>query len=440
MTKLRVIELFSGIGAQRAALNRLADKWDLELEYVAQCEIDKYAIKAYNAIFGETTNLGDITKVEKLPASDLVTYSFPCTSLSKAGHQKGMAKGSGNESALLWEVERVLKATPKEDLPEWLVMENVTQVHSKKFIKSFNEWIESLDKMGYDSAWCDLNSKDTGVAQNRNRTFMVSRLKEKGPVGALTPKKVKLKTVLRNYLEKGPVDAKYFLSEKQLERILWRNKTNEEEGRGFAFLPRTEESIANCITSKAGSRETDNFIMCEMVADLNTKGNLECSNRVYSINALCPTINTGQGGGHMVKIAIEVPDKNGLKIIEGTKAGWSYAKDGDGLVLGFLTGSSPARGRVQKGLCPTLQTGINVAVVLKEDNDKYYVIRKLTPEECWRLFGRTEEEIAIVRGIKMSDTQMYKLAGNGIVVDTLMAVFECMFGWDEKMNKKKRRT
>lgn len=100
---LRVIELFAGIGAQASALERLGIDFKSTV-----CEIDNHAYNAYCAIHGPTENLGDITKVEHLPPCDLLTYSFPCQDLSVAGYQRGMEKGSGTRSSLLWEVGRLL--------------------------------------------------------------------------------------------------------------------------------------------------------------------------------------------------------------------------------------------------------------------------------------------------------------------------------------------
>ena len=101
MKPLRVIELFSGVGAQRIAFNIVSERTGLKFDFVAQCEIDKYAVKSYNAIHGETPNLGDITKVETLPECDILTWSFPCQSLSMAGKKEGMKEGTETESSYL---------------------------------------------------------------------------------------------------------------------------------------------------------------------------------------------------------------------------------------------------------------------------------------------------------------------------------------------------
>lgn len=120
MDKIRVIELFAGIGAQHQALKDA----NIPHEVVAISEISKNAVKAYEAIHGPVNNLRDITKIEHLPECDLLTYSFPCQDLSVAGIQKGMKRGTGTRSGLLWEVERLLKdmkagggAKPSESTP-----------------------------------------------------------------------------------------------------------------------------------------------------------------------------------------------------------------------------------------------------------------------------------------------------------------------------------
>lgn len=102
---IRVIELFSGIGAQAEALKELG----IDYEVIATSDIDKHAIKGYEAIHGKVNNLGDVTLIEHLPECDLLTYSYPCTSVSVAGKKEGMVEGSGTASALLWEVGRLLK-------------------------------------------------------------------------------------------------------------------------------------------------------------------------------------------------------------------------------------------------------------------------------------------------------------------------------------------
>ncbi len=177
---IRLIELFAGIGSQAMALRDLG----ADFEHYRVVEFDRFAIASYNAIHGTDFLPTDITRIS---GSDLgivdtdkycyiMTYSFPCQDLSVAGKQKGMKKGSGTRSGLLWEVERLLNEV--EILPQVLLMENVPQVHSQANISDFQKWIDFLTSKGYSNYWQDLNAKDYGVAQNRDRCFMVSILGE----------------------------------------------------------------------------------------------------------------------------------------------------------------------------------------------------------------------------------------------------------------------
>ena len=142
----------------------------VEHEVVAISEIDKFAIKSYEAIHGQTRNLGDITKIntEDIPDHDLFTYSFPCQDISIAGKMRGLDKESGTRSSLLWECERIIKAKK----PKYLLMENVKNLVGKKFKSYFEEWLKVLEDLGYSNYWRVLNSQDFNVPQNRERVFV----------------------------------------------------------------------------------------------------------------------------------------------------------------------------------------------------------------------------------------------------------------------------
>lgn len=253
--KYRVIELFSGVGAQRMALKRIAAKHpEIEFEFLAQCDIDKHAINSYNAIHGETMNLGDISKVERLPDCDILTYSFPCTDLSQAGLKEGMEKGSGTRSALVWEVLRVLENSHK---PEWLVMENVPAITFSANIKSFNNVIRQLAEMGYTSRYAILNATEFNVAQNRSRCFMVSHYH--GPVPEF-PKGPGLTKCLLDYMEKD-VDPKFYLSKERLKGLIVSCEKERERGNGFGnFSFSKQDGSAKTITTREGNVKVCNYI------------------------------------------------------------------------------------------------------------------------------------------------------------------------------------
>jgi DNA (cytosine-5)-methyltransferase 1 len=305
---IRLIELFSGVGSQASALNRLGfyfkcyktSEWEVNAvasyNAIHQHDYRDYAKdmtdeqlndalyqfgistngksplsmvqikrksrewkkKVYND-FHATNNIGSITNIH---ASDLqirdvvnftylLTYSFPCQDLSVAGKQRGMAKGSNTRSGMLWEVERILKEC--EELPQILVMENVPQVHGKKFINDFNKWIESLESLGYTNYYQDLNSKDYGVAQHRNRTFMVSFL---GKYDFDFPKPFELKKTMKDYLE-DKVDDKYYITSERADNLINQlivkgqlPSEDEKVATDFTINNPNVITTSNCITAR----------------------------------------------------------------------------------------------------------------------------------------------------------------------------------------------
>ncbi len=359
--KIRMFECFSGIGCQKMALERVTKNFEI----VGISEIDKYAIKSYQSMHDENIkNYGDISKIQgkELPKIDILTYSFPCTDLSKAGKQKGL---NNTRSGLVYEVLRLLHELKSLDnLPKVLVMENVIDLVQIKFIKQFNEIQKEIEDLGYKNYTQILNAKDFGVAQTRERVFMVSIL---GEYNYKFPEKIPLAKRLKDYLENN-VDEKYYISEK-LYKYFTDTKNRNGFVRGDRFKPITENDIACTITTSSGNRSTDNFI--------------------------------------------KTPSAN-LK-------GYEIASDGDGV---YINRPHQKRGTVQKNMIQTLKTsGTDVGVVLQENGRMN--IRKLTPLECWRLMGIDEKYFEKARQVN-SNAQLYKQAGNGIVVDVLEHIFREM--------------
>lgn len=201
---IRLVELFAGYGSQAMALKRLG----ADFEHYRVIEFDKFAIRSYNAVHGTdfptvdvcTVKGVDLGIVDKSRFTYLLTYSFPCTDISVAGQQKGMAKGSETRSGLLWEVERILNELHDTDsLPQILIMENVDAITNQRNKPHLMKWTEFLDGLGYTSYGHVLNSFDYGIAQNRKRYFLVSLL---GEYNYKFPDPIELDTCIEDYFEK----------------------------------------------------------------------------------------------------------------------------------------------------------------------------------------------------------------------------------------------
>ncbi|MGL5099853.1 MAG: DNA cytosine methyltransferase [Fusobacteriaceae bacterium] len=370
---MRVIELFAGVGSQTQALKNIG----IDHKVVGIAEIDKYAISSYMQLHGETPLLGDITKIESLPDADLWTYSFPCQDISVAG--KGLGIKEGTRSGLLSHVERLLESSDK---PKYLLMENVKNLIGKKHKPDFDIWCKKLEELGYKNFYQVLNAKDYGVPQNRERVFMVSLLQENE---YMFPQKEELNIRLKDILE-TKVDKSYYLAQKYLDR--------------YKECPTLKNYKEERIKTQVGSINDSK----------NGWGNPQHT-RIYSETGICATLTLCAGTHGYSQGYIEVP--------EATKKGYNEATIGDSINL-EQPNSKTRRGRVGKGQANTLTTSCSQAVV--ENNFK---IRKLTPRECWRLMGWKDEQFDKIQGI--SNTQLYKQAGNGIVVDVLEAIFRNLF-------------
>ena len=208
---MKLLSLFSGIGAFEKALDNLG----IDYELVGYCEIDKYASKSYAAIHGvsEEMNLGDITKIDEktLPKDiDLVVYGFPCQDISVAGACRGLFNedGTPTRSGLFFEALRIIEATK----PRVAIAENVKNLVGKKFKEQFELVLESLENAGYNNYWKVLNSKDFGVPQNRERVFIVSIRKDIDDGKFEFPQGFPLELRLKDVLE-SEVDEKFYLSD-----------------------------------------------------------------------------------------------------------------------------------------------------------------------------------------------------------------------------------
>lgn len=170
MNKLKVLSLFSGIGAFEKALSNLG----VDYELVGFSEIDEYVTKSYCAIHGvdKSLNLGDITKIDlsSLPKADLITHGSPCQDFSISGFKQGGDENSGTRSSLMWNTVYICKQLR----PKYVIWENVKGVLQKSQIHNYEKYISTMEQIGYKNYSKLINSKYFGVAQDRERLFVVS--------------------------------------------------------------------------------------------------------------------------------------------------------------------------------------------------------------------------------------------------------------------------
>lgn len=195
-------------------------KEPMKLEQI-QKKPEKWLRETYNNIRA-TKNIvnivaaagSDLKVVDTDKYTYILTYSFPCQDLSVAGKMRGMDKGSGTRSGMLWEVERLLGEM--DELPQVLLMENVPQVMQKKNMHNFLAWQQFLESKGYKNYAQILNAKDYGVAQNRQRAFMVSIL---GDYSYEFPNPIPLTKTMADYLE-PEVDESYYVDSEKADKLI----------------------------------------------------------------------------------------------------------------------------------------------------------------------------------------------------------------------------
>ena len=369
---VRLIELFAGIGSQAKALRNIG----VNFEHWYVCEFDEHAMRSYNTVHNTNFATSDITKIT---ANDinicdtehftyLLTYSFPCQDLSSAGKGRGMEKGSGTRSGLLWEVERLLNECT--ELPQVLLMENVPPVHSDRNKEHFDKWVEFLASKGYSNHWKDLNSKNFGVPQNRNRCFMVSIL---GNYTYEFPKEIPLELRLIDLLENEVAD-KFYITPEKVKEIVKSLPPITKRTTGLIAKQATEYKKETDISNTLMARDYKGFGNQEMncvIEPVRIGGLYDIGDRKHQADSIwcketiAPTIDTMQGGNRQPLITIE-------------------------------------------------------------DDCLELRIRKLTPKECWRLMGFDDDDFEKAERVN-SNTQLYKQAGNSIVVNVLMAILKELF-------------
>ena len=422
---IRLLSLFSGIGAFESALRR----GGYQFETVNYCEIDPYAAKAYSQIHDipEEKNLHDVREVNPLLLDNinLVTYGFPCQDISIAGRQKGFEDGAGNRtrSGLFFEALRII-----QDLqPKWAICENVKALTMKQFRNEFKTVLDSLECAGYRNYYQVLNAKDFGIPQNRERVFIVSIRKDIDQEFTFPETQV-LKLRVRDLLEKD-VPEKFFINTPNAIALA-RKIAEEIELNHPAVLRsvRTEYGKEIRTAYEQGKIHEKRANMCEF----------ECRP-----DDLCNTLTTVLKDNYIAEPVMRtvgdlgVGGQRGRVFSTGGIVGCLSATDYKDppkiLQVGNIvkTGQfdNPQRGRIYDpdGLAPTLNTcsggGLEPKFIDRSCVDVR--IRKLTPRECFRLMGFADDDFDKIKGI--SNSQLYKMAGNSIVVNVLTEIFKELF-------------
>ncbi len=436
---MKFLDLFAGIGGFRLGLEQAGH------ECVGFCEIDKFARQSYKAIHnteGER-EYHDITTVSNEEwrtlrgTVELICGGFPCQAFSIAGKRKGFLDET--RGTLFFEIARAAEQIK----PRTLFLENVRGLLSHDKGRTFRTIISTLNELGYDAEWQILNSKNFGVPQNRERVFIIGHLRgERGR-------------------EVFPIGESNIETNDGLKIKIVGNTNNAGHGQKSAVY--SVDGIMSCLTA------TD-YKQPKQIVVLNKENGMPReTNRVYSPEGLSPTLNTMQGGGREPKIAI--------KIKEATKQGYAIAEQGDSINFS-VPNSKTRRGRVGKQVAQTLDTSCNQAVIVQKprgfnkggehevaptlSSNSWHEnnllksgirIRKLTPRECWRLQGfpdwafekatfghvipsilkarlvrrtMTQKEWKLYQRItrhqQMSNSQLYKQAGNSVTVPVIYEI------------------
>ena len=319
MEKIKLLELFGGIGACSKALKRLG----IDYEIVDYVEIDKYAAASYNAIHNTNFEPQDIRDWDKDIEVDMIMHGSPCQDFSLAGKQAGGDEGSGTRSSLMYETIRIVEKLK----PKFVIWENVKNLLSKKHKHNFDAYLETMDQLGYKNYYQVLNAKDYGIPQNRERVFVVS-IKNDIAINFEFPQKQELKLRLKDMLDKE-VDEKYYLNDKQVTYICG-NAINKE----LKDVYDREKAIFNRNISYT----------------INTKNDRRVGDTNYILEGYD-----------------EITCKEFLKIRNATKKGYLEAFEGDGVNLSSRM--QWQRGNVQEQSIQTLTTscGNDRGVVIKED-------------------------------------------------------------------------
>lgn len=344
MSKLKILELFGGIGACSKALERLGIDYEIA-DYV---EIDKYAVKSFNAIHNTNFEPQDITTWDKTIEVDLIMHGSPCQDFSVSGKQAGGDEGSGTRSSLMYETIRIVDKLK----PKYVIWENVKNVISKKHKHNYDNYCNRMSELGYTNYGQVLNAKDYGIPQNRERVFTISIRKDLNQTFEF-PQKQKLKLKLKDMLEDN-VDEKYYLSEDIISKIKYKfDEENVILGGMQKHQSIKKDGICTTLTSSMGTGGGYVPMVSRKYGVFDTDKSKHQAGSVYDENGISPTIDTMQGGWRQPCIEIK----------NNTKKGYLEAIDGDGVYIV----TSNKRGTVQPQMIQTITTRQELGVVISDE-------------------------------------------------------------------------
>lgn len=396
---MKFIDLFAGIGGFRSGLEKAGH------QCIGYIEWDKFARQSYEAIYdtdGEFT-AHDIQEVkgEQLPNAELWTFGSPCTNISIAGNRIGIR---GGQSRMFFEVIRLLKERieNKETLPSYLIMENVKNLLSSNQGRDFAEVIYQMDKVGYDIEWNIFDSAEV-VPQHRERIYIIGHLR-KGCIRQVFPIQ---RQGSDSSQSNGIRDVSNTLTTVQKDNLIGIVKTHKIKIVGNVSKTghhsddvMDEYGISKTITAQNAYKHTPKVAVHQIGNIVQTKsfGSNPQTGRVYDMDGLNPTLTTMQGGGLEPKILVKAcltPNR-----IKKRQNGRRFKQNGE-----------PAF---------TLTAADRNGILI--DDGTSIAIRKLTPLECWRLQGFTDEQFSRAKQAGISNSQLYKQAGNAVTVPVVKAI------------------
>lgn len=395
---IKYLDMYSGIGGFRSALDALGG-----FECVGFCEIDPYAKQAYETLYdtkGERY-FEDARNIDPddLPDIDLICAGFPCQSFSIAGKQRGFDDTRGT---LFFEVARIAAAKR----PALLFLENVRNLLSHDKGQTFETILEVLDDIGYDVSWTVLNSANFGVPQSRNRVFITGFLRGRcaGEIFAFS--------------ETNPKTLKRRLPGRESKRVY------AADGLGITITTGSGATGLYMIPIKSKTKSRYQLALPydsidTAYADMNSR-----RGRVGAETAHTLTTSSTQG--------VYLIDMNpSPKLTELARcitarqdSGISKRPGEHSAVLVIVKEITPDEISELDGVTADGSDKAAGLIILSDEEGHQFLgyIRKLTPRECWRLQGFTDEQFDKVKAVGISDSQLYKMAGNAVTVPAVFAI------------------